>query len=125
MNSLRTIRAIAVAAFAAIGVSACAAEVYPPTVGGYTTAYATNVPPDMTAYPRVAYAGDYAYLVGNSWYYPSGHRWVVLRSEPPELYRYRTTYVAPPVYRAAPVYTPRQYAPPAQYSYPPPAVRVR
>ena len=80
----------------------------------------------MTVYPRVAYAGGYAYLVGNSWYYPSGSRWVVLRQEPPELYRYRTTtYVAPPVYRAAPVYTPRQYAPPAQYSYPPPAVRVR
>jgi hypothetical protein len=126
MNSLRPVRAIAAAAaFAVTGVSGCAVEAYPPPVGGYTTVYATNVPPDMTVYPRVAYAGGYAYLVGDSWYYPTGRRWVVLRNEPPELYRYRTTYVAPPVYRAAPVYTPRQYAPPAQYSYPPPAVRVK
>jgi hypothetical protein len=126
MNPKRSIRAIAAsAAIAVIGVSGCAAEAYPPTVGGYTTVYATSVPPDIAVYPRVGYAGGYAYLVGNSWYYPSGRRWVVLQGEPPELYRYRTTYVAPPVYRAAPVYTPRQYAPPAQYSYPPPAVRVR
>jgi hypothetical protein len=126
MNPTRSIRAIAALAVLAVGgMSGCAEEAYPPTVGGYPTVYATSVPPDMTAYPRAAYGGGYAYLVGNSWYYPSGRRWVVLQSEPPELYRYRTTYVAPPVYRAAPVYPPRQYAPPAQYSYPPPAVRVR
>jgi hypothetical protein len=77
----------------------------------------------MTLYPRVAFAGGNAYLVGNRWYYPQGHRWLVLRQEPPELYRYRTTtLVAPPVYRTAP---PRPYAPPAQYGYPPPAVPVR
>jgi hypothetical protein len=128
MNSAQPIRRFTsvLALAAAVGVSGCAAEAYPPPVGGYTTVYATNVPPDMTVYPRVGYAGGYAYLVGNSWYYPSGNRWLVLRQEPPELYRYRTTtLVATPVYRAPPGYVPRQYAPPAQYGYPPPAVRER
>jgi len=127
MNSVRPIRALAAVAAlgAVVAASGCAADVYPPTVGGYATVYATNVPPDMTAYPRVAYDGGYAYLVGNRWYYPSRDRWLVLREEPPQLYRYRTTYVAPPVYRPAPVYAPRQYAPPPQYSYPPPVVPVR
>lgn len=129
MNSVHPIRTCISAATlaAAIAVSGCAAEVYPsPPVGGYTTVYATNVPPDMSLYPRVAYAGGYAYLVGNRWYYPYGNRWLVLRQEPPELFRYRTTtLVAPPVYRTAPGYVPRPYAPPAQYGYPPPAVPVR
>jgi hypothetical protein len=125
MNSVRPIRALGAAAAlsALLGVTRCTAEVYPPAVGGYTTVYATNVPPDMTVYPRVAYAGGYAYLVGNRWYYPHQDRWVVLQQEPPELYRYRARYVAPPVYRAAPVYAPRQYAPPVQYGYPPPPVQ--
>ena len=129
MNSVHPIRTCisAAALAAAIGVSGCTAEVYPPKVGGYTTVYATNVPPDMTLYPRVAYAGSDVYLVGNSWYYPYGHRWLVLRQEPPELYRYRTTtLVARPVYqRVPPGYVSRPYAPPAQYGYPPPAVPVR
>jgi hypothetical protein len=124
------IRAFATAGFltVAAAVSGCTAQVYPPTVGGYTTVYATSVPPDMTIYPRVSYAGSYAYLVGNRWYYPSRGNWVVLRQEPPELYRYRTTYVAPPAYArpappgygrpAPPGYAPRQL-PPNQYGYPP------
>jgi hypothetical protein len=126
MKSERPIRAFAVAAALSttVGAAGCAAEVYPPTVGGYTTVYATNVPPDMSVYPRASYAGGYAYLVGNSWYYPSGGRWLVLRREPPELYRYRTAYVTPPVYRSVPVYAPRPYAPPMQYGYPPPVVPV-
>jgi hypothetical protein len=113
----------------AIGAGGCAAEVYPAPVAGYATVYATNVPPDMSVYPRVAYSNDYAYLVGNRWYYPNrypgGTRWVVLQQEPPQLYRYRTTYVpaGPRVYRAPSPY-PRQYAPPGQYGYPPPADRV-
>jgi hypothetical protein len=124
----RAVRAGAVAGLIGLGaVAGCASETYPPTVGGYTTVYATDIPPDMAVYPRAPYARGYAYLVGNSWYYPTGGRWVVLQEEPPELYRYRTTYVqaAPPAYRAPPAYYPRQYAPPAQYGYPPPAVRVR
>jgi hypothetical protein len=122
MNSVRPIRGFAAALAVAVGVAGCAADVYRPTVGGYTAVYATNIPPDMTVYPRAAYAGGYAYLVGNRWYYPAGRRWVVLREEPPQLYRYRTTYVAPPVYRAAPVYAPRPYAPAAPYGYPRPVV---
>jgi hypothetical protein len=133
MDTARPLRILPIAALAAALTAGCAAEVYPPTVAGYTTVYATSVPPDMTAYPRVAYDGSYATLVGDSWYYPYGHRWVVLQREPPELYRYRTTYYyrnAPPAYRTAapPAYRPmppRQYAPPPQYGYPPPAVRVR
>jgi hypothetical protein len=128
MNSVHPIRTCisAAALAAAVAVSGCAAEVYPPPVGGSTTVYATSIPPDMSLYPRVAYAGGYAYLVGNRWYYPHGNRWLVLRQEPPELYRYRTTtLVAPPVYRTAPGYVPRPYAPPAQYGYPPPAVPMR
>jgi hypothetical protein len=82
----------------------------------------------MAAYPRAPYADSYAYLVGNRWYYRRGTRWVVLQREPPELYRYRSTYyvrTAPPAYRPAPPpppSDPRQYAPPAQYGYPPPAI---
>jgi hypothetical protein len=107
------------------GLPACVARVYPPTVGGYATVYADSVPPDIYAYPRVAYGGGYAYLVDGAWYYPSSGGWVVLQGEPPELYRYRTTYVqqAPPAY--GPYYRGRTYAPPAQYGYPPPAVRTR
>jgi hypothetical protein len=45
MDSVRPIRALGAAAAlsAALGVAGCAAEVYPPTVGGYTTVYASNV----------------------------------------------------------------------------------
>jgi hypothetical protein len=105
-----------------VGASGCTAEVYPQPVAGYATVYATNVPPDMSVYPRVAYSSDYAYLVGNRWYYPNRYggrtQWVVLQREPPQLYRYRTTYVPPArVYRAPAPY-PRAYPPP-QYGYPP------
>jgi hypothetical protein len=134
MISKRMLQVLALGGVLAAGAvaSGCAADGYPPTVGGYTTVYASQVPPDMAAYPRVAYGGNYAYLVGDSWYYPSGNRWVILQQEPPQLYRYRTSYYvpsAPPAYRAVPVRgaypVPRQYAPPVQYGYPPPAVRVR
>jgi hypothetical protein len=96
-------------------------------VGGSATVYADRVPPDIYAYPRVYYEGDYAYLVGERWYYPSRHGWVVLRHEPPELYRYRVSYppAYPREYRPYEPYEPRHYAPPAPYSYPPPAARVR
>jgi hypothetical protein len=104
-------------------VAGCTDESYPPTVAGYTTVYADTVPPGIYGYPRIAYGGSYVYLVDRRWYYPAGHRWVIIQGEPPELYRYRTTYVqGPPVYRPAPPpYQPRQTAPPAEYGYPPPA----
>jgi hypothetical protein len=117
-----------IALFAAlVGTPACAVRAYPPTIGGYATVYADNVPVDIYTYPHVYYGGSYAYLVGDRWYYPSGGGWVVMRGEPPELYRYRSTYVrrAPPAYPGyRRGYEPRQYAPPA-YGYPPPATRVQ
>lgn len=117
------------AGLAAPGVAGCAADVYTPTVGGYSTIYVDDAPPNIALYPHVWYGGGYAYLVGNTWYYPSRNRWVVLKQEPPELYRYRARYVerVPPA-EYGPVYRPlpgRTYAPPVEYGYPPPAVRVR
>jgi hypothetical protein len=110
---------------------ACA-PAYPPTVGGYATVYADDVPSNIYAYPHVYFDRSYAYLVRDRWYYPSTGGWVVLRTEPPQLYRYRSTYrqEAPPAY--APGYDPyyrryeqRPYVSPAPYGYPPPATRVR
>jgi hypothetical protein len=119
----QVLRALALAV--GLASSACAARVYPPTVGGYATVYADSVPPDITTYPHVAYEGGNAYLVDGRWYYPSGGGWVVLREEPPVLYGYRSRYVqhAPPAYEYRRY--PGRYAPPAQYGYPPPAVRER
>ncbi len=124
LRSLAAATAIAASAGAVAGLcGGCAAEVYPPTVGGYTAVYATSVPNDMARYPRVAYGSNYAYLVNNRWYYPYGSRWVVLQREPPELYRYRTTYVARPApprpYPPSYAYPPR-YTPAAPYGYPAP-----
>jgi hypothetical protein len=124
----RIARGFAVLGMALSGMSAgCAVRTYPPTVGGYATVYTETVPDNIYAYPHVWYDGGYAYLVGSSWYYPSGGRWVLLRQEPPELYRYRSNYVqqAPPAYGdpgRGYSYPNRQ---PAPYAYPPPAVRVR
>jgi hypothetical protein len=108
------------AAFASL--SACAIRAAPPFVGGYATVYADTVPADIYAYPHVWYEGGYAYLVGERWYYPSSSGWVVLRSEPAPLFRYRSYYV-----RGVPSYgrTIRQAPPPAYRGYPPPAERVR
>jgi hypothetical protein len=104
----------------------CALRASPPVVGGYATVYADTVPDDIYAYPHVWYDGGYAYLVGTRWFYPSGGGWVVLRTEPAPLYRYRASYG----YRGYPGYgrTFRQAAPPAPPAYrgyPPPAQRVR
>lgn len=114
----------AAAALASLALAGCVARVYPPAVGGYGTIYAETVPPDIYAYPHVWYEGAYAYYVDGLWYYPSSGAWVVLREEPPVLYRYRRSYIqqAPPAYSP---YGPRRYAPPSQYGYPPPARRVR
>ncbi|MEO6576963.1 MAG: hypothetical protein ABIP89_24150 [Polyangiaceae bacterium] len=112
----------------ALSLTACA-----PRVGAYGAVYATTVPYDIYSYPHVPYEGSNAYLVGNQWYYPQRHGWVVLRDEPPALYRYRSVQVAPP---APPpyYYGPRDYGAPqpypqpyprAPYAYPPPAQRVR
>jgi hypothetical protein len=119
-------RAVAVGA-ALIALPACVVHAGPPPIGGYDTVYADGVPTDIYGYPHVWYEGGYAYLVGDRWYYPSSSGWLVLRSEPPELYRYRSSYrvrSAPPVgqtYRQA---APPAYPQPAPY-LPPPAERVR
>ena len=118
---------LGLAAFVAL--AALPGCVGPPTVAGYGTIYAETVPADVYARPHIWYGGAYAYLVGDRWYYPASSGWVILRREPPELYRYRTTYA----YRGGPAYygrTYRQAAPPAPpppspYGYPPPAERVR
>jgi len=132
---------------ALVGLPACAVPGYPPAVGGYATVYADTVPEDIYAYPHVYYDGADTYLVGNQWYYPTGGGWLVLRSEPPYLNRYRSyfyggapgysgAYGAPGYYGGPyPYGRPYRYgrpypygrynvAPPA-YGYPPPAQRVR
>lgn len=113
-----------------------------PRLGAYGAVYATSVPYDIYSYPHVYYNGANAYLVGDQWYYPQSRGWVVLRNEPPSLYRYRSYYggAAPPPYGRGyspgygssygPSYGPyeRRVAPPAYpqpYAYPPPAQRVR
>ena len=126
MHTARPLRIAAVIS-ALLSLPGCTVRTYPPTVAGYATVYASDVPVDIYAYPHVYYEGGYAYLVGDRWYYPTGGGWVVLRGEPPELHRYRTIYVqrapsAYPGYHRG--YEERQYAPPA-YSYPPPATRER
>jgi hypothetical protein len=130
VNPMHVARPLRTAALlsALVGLPGCTVRTYPPAVAGYATVYAGDVPVDIYAYPHVYYDGSYVYLVGDRWYYPTERGWVVLRGEPPQLYRYRTTYVQrapsayPGYYRG---YERRQYAPPAPYGYPPPATRVR
>lgn len=74
-------------------------------------------PANYAAYPTYAYDGANVYFIDGRWYRHDRGRWVYYRSEPSELYRYRTRghYVAaPPVrgraYRQSSVYS----APPAR-----------
>lgn len=120
-----------------LALSGCTVEAEPPAVGGYATLYAQDVPPDIYAYPHVYYDGGYAYLVGDQWFYPYAGRWVVLRREPPALYRYRVGYGRGLYYGGYGGHGYRGYyqpgvnlappaAPPAHYyGQPPPAERVR
>jgi hypothetical protein len=126
MNSAKPVLAALVLSLLG-GTAACAVEEYPPAVGGYATVYAYDVPPNIYAYPHAYFEGGYAYLANDRWYYPSRGGWVMLRREPPQLYRYRTTYVqpAPPAYRGYEREPYRAPVPPAPYAYPPPATRVR
>ena len=77
-------------------------------VASYPVVEVQTVPVQVEAYPRVAYAGSYAYLVDDQWYYRSRGRWVVFREEPRDLRTYRVDYYrrnprtvhsAPPAYR--------------------------
>lgn len=133
MGSRRAVLLLGMLAMpAGLAQSGCAVEAEPPALGGYATVYAADVPPDIYAYPHVYYDGGYAYLVGDQWYYPYADRWVVLRSEPPALYRYRVGYGRGYYYGGYRGYGRRYYrpgvyvAPPARhYGRPPPAERVR
>jgi hypothetical protein len=108
-----------VAAVCALSIANCAAELNSPAVAGYPTAYADDVPPDVYAYPHASFSGGYAYLVGDSWVYPTGGRWVRLRREPPELGRYRADYARPRWGGGpAPTPEPRRAAPPPSRSVP-------
>jgi len=58
-------------------------------VGGYLVE-PSGQPRDVTRYPRVPYAGSFAYLIDGRWYYQSADAgWVVFREEPRELSRRR------------------------------------
>src|SRR5690348_3632066 len=109
MKFSRPLGPFALAILLAASMTACAAEVYPPTAPGYATLYAGDVPADIYDYPHVAYEGGVAYLVADTWYYPTARGWVRLRHESPELARYRAYnrgYVRPappaPMARPAP-----------------------
>lgn len=68
--------------------SGCAGEL----VATYPVVEADVVPVEIYTYPHTVYAGSDAYLVNDRWYYRSRGRWVVFRSEPRELQRYRVDY---------------------------------
>ncbi|TKC97245.1 hypothetical protein [Polyangium fumosum] len=109
------------------------------SVYGYSVVGAGGVPYDIYDYPSYYWNGNYAYLVGSSWYYPMGGGWVVFQDEPWDLYQYRRSMpvqVAPPAvqYPAYPAYrTSPAYRTPAYRTYPayrtpvqvaPPALRT-
>jgi hypothetical protein len=115
--------AVMAMAFASLAASAgCEAEVAPPVVGGYSTVYADNVPPDIYTYPHVWFSSGYAYMVGDNWYLPNRGRWVRLQREPVELHRYRAQYgyarplpgAAPPAARAVPAFPANRAPAPVQ-----------
>ena len=63
------------------------------------------VPPNYATYPSYVYDGATVYFIDGRWYRHDRGHWVYYRSEPVELYRYRThrhIVIAPPVYRAPP-----------------------
>jgi hypothetical protein len=94
-----------------------------PFIGGYATVYASTVPANIEVYPRVWYSDRYVYLVGDRWYAPAGRRWVMLRNEPPPLFRYRTAFRAapPPPAAVRPSPPPPRWAPPPpRFGYPRP-----
>ncbi|WP_281333570.1 hypothetical protein [Polyangium sp. 6x1] len=126
----------------ALGVAGCGAATFGATVPlgygsvyGYTVVDAGGVPYDIYNYPSYYWNGNYAYLVGSSWYYPYGGSWVVFEDEPWDLYQYRRSLpvqVAPPAvqypaypgYRSYPAYREPTYrAPPPDVQVAPPALR--
>jgi len=90
---------------APLGLSACMAS--GELVASYPVVEVQTVPVQIESYPRYAYAGSYAYLVDDRWYYRSRGRWVVFREEPRELRTYRVEHARRnprPVYSAPPAH---------------------
>ncbi|MGC4087868.1 MAG: hypothetical protein QM756_08225 [Polyangiaceae bacterium] len=76
---------------------------------GYVVA--ESAPAYVETYPSYYYEGRTVYLVDGRWYTRDHGRWMYYRSEPRELYRYRTRVEVAP---AAPRYERRvEVAPPA------------
>jgi len=83
--------AVACAVVLACGAVGCVATagVETEVVYGYPVVAVAAAPVNIHAYPRVDFRGDYAYLVGERWYYRGPRGWVVFRKEPVELARSR------------------------------------
>lgn len=87
---------VVLAAAAALTVMGCEATIHP--ASPFAVAYAEGdwlvradiVPPNIWAYPHVAYGASYVYLVDGRWYYPTPDGWMIFRREPIELSRQRT-----------------------------------
>lgn len=81
-------------------------------VADYPVVEVETVPVQVESYPRVSYAGSYAYLVDGRWYYHDDDGWVVFRREPRDLARYRIEYYRrnpTPVYTAPPAHRRRHH----------------
>jgi hypothetical protein len=84
-------------------------------------------------YPHTYFQGRLVYWYGDRWIYRDGDRWNYYRTEPPELYRFRTTIQqAPPAARYVPSWGDRQEpvrplppSPSPVPSSPPPGERIR
>jgi hypothetical protein len=111
----RSTRWLALGLAAAFAVSALGGCVARPAVYGYDAEYVDGPYADVYASQSVYWNGGYAYWHGDNWWYRHDGRWVVLRSEPRDLYRHRTgrwgvqrpyaggrVYRAPPAHRSAP-----------------------
>lgn len=124
------LRLAVAAALLGLSTSACYAHARP-AVYGYDADYVDGGYGAIYGAPGVSWNGGYAYWYDDHWWYRHGGRWVVLRREPPELYRWRSnryggSYRAPPAYRAPSAgYRPRGYSAPPAYRAPSPGARPR
>jgi hypothetical protein len=93
MSSLSSLLAAALIAGAACAGCSVHGRAYPV---GYTELYYGDA---YGYYPHTWYGGRDVYYIGNRWMYRDGGGWRYYASEPPALYRYRSTVrQAPPAY---------------------------
>ena len=99
-------------ALSVVGGTGCTATLRTtPNIGGYAVTPVDGMPYALEEYPRFYYGDRYAYLIDQSWYYPTNRGWVVFVEEPRPLLQYRMRLqTAPPGARP----------PDVQYGYPPP-----